>query len=201
MRPHRDASSGSMSPSAMLERARELYGGRAARERELRAGRRPGRLGSTPRRFDLAISRFGTMFFADPVAAFTNIATALRTHGRLVALVWQRRELNEWALAIDAALGDPAEPPPPTADPFSLGDAEATTGILERAGDCDPQTRLITAGCSRAREPRGHRRPTTRAHRAGSAREGRRRAPNWLCPWIELPHRRVMMAAGGSACK
>jgi SAM-dependent methyltransferase len=88
-----------------------------------------------PARFDLAISRFGTMFFSDSVAAFANIASALRPVGRLVLLVWQRRELNEWALAIDAALGDAAEvPPPPTADPFSLGDAEATTEMLERAG-------------------------------------------------------------------
>jgi SAM-dependent methyltransferase len=88
-----------------------------------------------PESFDVAISRFGTMFFADPVAAFANIAFALRPLGRLALLVWQRRELNEWALAIDAALGNAAEPPPkPTADPFSLGDAAATTEMLERAG-------------------------------------------------------------------
>jgi SAM-dependent methyltransferase len=88
-----------------------------------------------PSRFDLVISRFGTMFFSDPVAAFANIASALRPQGRLALLVWQRRELNEWALAIDAALGDAAQlPPPPAADPFSLGDAEATARILERAG-------------------------------------------------------------------
>src|SRR5262249_7800652 len=39
--------------------------------------------------FDVAISRTGTMFFADPAAAFTNIARALRPGGRLVLLVWQ----------------------------------------------------------------------------------------------------------------
>jgi hypothetical protein len=48
-------------------------------------------------------------------------------------LVWQRYEDNEWARAIDTALGDAAQPPQPGADPFSLGDAEATAGILERA--------------------------------------------------------------------
>ena len=85
-------------------------------------------------RIDVAISRFGTMFFADPVAAFANIASALRPHGRLVLLVWQTRERNEWALAIDAALGNAAQPLPPTADPFSLGDTEATTETLARAG-------------------------------------------------------------------
>jgi SAM-dependent methyltransferase len=87
-----------------------------------------------PAGFDVAISRFGTMFFSDPAAAFANIAAALRPEGRLVLLVWQRYERNEWARAIDAALGDAAQPPPPGADPFSLGDAEATTGILEGAG-------------------------------------------------------------------
>jgi SAM-dependent methyltransferase len=88
-----------------------------------------------PGRYQLAISRFGTMFFSDPVAAFANIASALGPDGRLVLLVWQRRELNHWALAIDAAVGEAAQlQPPPGADPFSLGDAEATTAILERAG-------------------------------------------------------------------
>ena len=90
-----------------------------------------------PARFDVAISRFGTMFFSDPAAAFANIAGALRPDGRLVLLVWQRREHNEWARAIDAALGDAAQPPQPGADPFSLGDAEATAGILEGAGFAD----------------------------------------------------------------
>jgi SAM-dependent methyltransferase len=90
-----------------------------------------------PAGFDVAISRFGTMFFSDPAAAFANIAAALRPEARLVLLVWQRREHNEWALAIDAALGDAAQPPQPGADPFSLGDAEATAGILEGAGFYD----------------------------------------------------------------
>jgi SAM-dependent methyltransferase len=87
-----------------------------------------------PAGFDVAISRFGTMFFSNPVAALANIGAALRPGARLVLLVWQRREHNGWAQAIDAALGEAAQPPQPGADPFSLGDAEATTGVLERAG-------------------------------------------------------------------
>jgi ubiquinone/menaquinone biosynthesis C-methylase UbiE len=87
-----------------------------------------------PAGFDVAISRFGTMFFSDPAAAFANIAAALRPDARLVLLVWQRHEHNEWARAIDAALGNAAQPQQPGADPFSLGDAEATAGILEGAG-------------------------------------------------------------------
>jgi ubiquinone/menaquinone biosynthesis C-methylase UbiE len=54
--------------------------------------------------FDLCISRFGTMFFADPVAAFTNIGRALRPAARLVMLVWQSRRRNEWATAIERSL-------------------------------------------------------------------------------------------------
>jgi SAM-dependent methyltransferase len=84
--------------------------------------------------FDVAISRFGTMFFSDPPAAFTNIAAALRPEARLALLVWQPLEDNAWMRAIDAALGDAAQPPPPGADPFSLGDPGATARILERAG-------------------------------------------------------------------
>jgi len=87
--------------------------------------------------FDVAISRFGTMFFSDPAAAFANIATALRPEGRLVLLVWQRREDNAWARALDAALGDAVQPTPPGSDPFSLGDAEATARLLEGAGFAD----------------------------------------------------------------
>ena len=87
-----------------------------------------------PASFDVAISRFGTMFFSDPPAAFANIATALRPGARLVLLVWQRREHNAWMRAINAALGDPAQEAPPHFNPFSLGDAEDTERLLEAAG-------------------------------------------------------------------
>jgi SAM-dependent methyltransferase len=87
-----------------------------------------------PARFDVAISRFGTMFFSDPATAFANLAAALRPDGRLVLLVWQPYAHNEWAQAIDAALGDAAPPAPPGGNPFSLGDATATAGTLERSG-------------------------------------------------------------------
>ena len=66
-----------------------------------------------PGHYDVAISRFGTMFFADPRAAFSNIARALRASGRLVLLVWQSPRRNEWAMAIDAALNGPARPSTP----------------------------------------------------------------------------------------
>jgi SAM-dependent methyltransferase len=87
------------------------------------------------RRFDLAISRFGTMFFGDPVAAFANIGRALRPGGRLVMLVWQAREHNEWAVAVDRILGTGGDSGSP--DPFSLGDPTTATAILDLAGFAD----------------------------------------------------------------
>ena len=90
-----------------------------------------------PAHFDLAISRFGTMFFADPVAAFANIGRALRPGARLVLLVWQDHDRNEWAAAIrDALTAGTAAPAPATngPGPFSLADPAITAGILAAAG-------------------------------------------------------------------
>jgi SAM-dependent methyltransferase len=90
-----------------------------------------------PERFDLAISRFGTMFFDDPVAAFGNIGRALRPAGRLVMMVWQAGERNEWDVAIHRSL-EGAEGPVAGAcggpDPFSLADPPTVTEILQAAG-------------------------------------------------------------------
>ena len=89
-----------------------------------------------PTRFDLCISRFGTMFFADPAAAFTNIGRALRPAARLVMLVWQERDRNEWATAIRQTLtGESAMPR--GLDPFSLADPTDTERLLTAAGFSD----------------------------------------------------------------
>src|SRR5207302_7733270 len=60
--------------------------------------------GFTPASFDLAISRTGTMFFGDPVAAFANIARSLRPGGRLSLLTWQGPAGNEWIRELSGAL-------------------------------------------------------------------------------------------------
>ena len=89
-----------------------------------------------PERFDLAISRFGTMFFDDPVAAFANIRRAVRPGGRLVMMVWQSHEHNEWDVAIDQSLAGPerSAATPGGPDPFSLGDPPIVKQILGAAG-------------------------------------------------------------------
>ncbi|MER6982905.1 class I SAM-dependent methyltransferase, partial [Streptomyces carpinensis] len=88
-------------------------------------------------RFDLAISRFGTMFFDDPVAAFANIGRALRPAGRLVMMVWQAHERNEWDVAIRQSLQAVVGPVAAACDgpdPFSLADPPTVKGILHAAG-------------------------------------------------------------------
>ena len=94
----------------------------------------------TPGYFDLAISRFGTMFFDDPIAAFGNIGGALRQSGRLVMVVWQAPDRNEWDLAIRQALAGPDAPAAVAdqgPDPFSLADPTTVDGILRAAGFAD----------------------------------------------------------------
>ena len=131
----RGSASGVDIRASAIERAREL-----AREQEVRnvtfecADAQVHRF--PQERFDLAISRFGTMFLADPVAAFANISLALRPAGRLVMAVWQASELNEWAVSIRQALGGPqwssAGP-----EPFSLANRASTTATLDAAGFAD----------------------------------------------------------------
>jgi ubiquinone/menaquinone biosynthesis C-methylase UbiE len=86
--------------------------------------------------FDVCISRFGTMFFAEPVAAFTNIGRALRPGGRLVLLVWQDADRNEWFTATRQALAGTRTPTGSASDlePFSLADPARSERMLTAAG-------------------------------------------------------------------
>jgi SAM-dependent methyltransferase len=91
---------------------------------------------------DAAISRTGAMFFGDPVAAFRNIARAVRPGGRLALLVWQALDRNEWIYAITAALSAGRAMPPPTPrapGPFSMSDPGHVDGLLTAAGFADPR--------------------------------------------------------------
>ena len=122
-----------------IERARELA--EAQGVRNVTFEQADAQVHRFPReRFDLAVSRFGTMFFADPVAAFTNIGRALRPAGRLVMMVWQAHDRNEWDAAIRRSLTGPegsAAVASAGPDPFSLADPPTVTKILEAAGFAD----------------------------------------------------------------
>lgn len=84
--------------------------------------------------FDLCISRFGAMFFADPVAAFANLAQAMRPGARLVLMVWQSRDRNEWATVMQRVLATDNSQIPNASPAFSLSDPAVTTDILTAAG-------------------------------------------------------------------
>jgi SAM-dependent methyltransferase len=87
---------------------------------------------------DLVFSRFGVMFFADPVAAFDNLRRALAPGGRVVFACWRAPEQNAWATVPLAAARDllpPAPPPDPDAPgPFAFADESRLRGILSAAG-------------------------------------------------------------------
>jgi len=91
--------------------------------------------------FDVCYSRFGVMFFIDPVAAFANLARSLRPGGRVAFVCWQPVPKNPWVLepmqAVAKVLTLPAPPPADAPGPFAFGDAARTRGILERAGFSD----------------------------------------------------------------
>ena len=90
-------------------------------------------------RFDAAYSRFGVMFFADPVAAFANVRRALKPGAILSFACWQSVFANEWGLIPGAAVMTvtgslPPMPGPDEPGPFSLADPDRVRAILDAAG-------------------------------------------------------------------
>jgi SAM-dependent methyltransferase len=90
--------------------------------------------------FDIAFSRMGTMFFANPVAALRNVREALVPRGRLAMVVWRSKVENEGfyrsQLITEKFVTKPEEYDEPTCGPgpFSMGNADTTSGILLSAG-------------------------------------------------------------------
>jgi SAM-dependent methyltransferase len=91
-------------------------------------------------RFDYAFSRFGTMFFANPVAALRNVRAALAPGGELVMVVWRSKVENDWVYRgqqiVERFVTKPDQYDDPTCGPgpFSMGNADTTSGILLSAG-------------------------------------------------------------------
>lgn len=88
--------------------------------------------------FDLCLSRFGVMFFDDPVTAFANIRAALRPGGRLACATWAEAARNPWfALPRAAAtdrLGTPPQGDPDAPGPLAFRDPVRVRRILDAAG-------------------------------------------------------------------
>jgi ubiquinone/menaquinone biosynthesis C-methylase UbiE len=92
------------------------------------------------RRFDLAFSRMGTMFFGNPVAALRNVRRALEPGGRLCMVVWRRKLDNDWMhaaeLVVKRYVDEPEETDEPRCGPgpFSMADADTVSAQLLAAG-------------------------------------------------------------------
>jgi ubiquinone/menaquinone biosynthesis C-methylase UbiE len=114
-------------------------------------------------RFDYAFARFGTMFFASPVAAMRNVREAMRPGGRLCIVVWRRKLDNEWlhrscAAATSrprsAATSSTRLSSRPRSAPPARSSASSATGGAGQAHDRG----LFARGPRRVRRPRGRRR-------------------------------------------
>jgi SAM-dependent methyltransferase len=90
--------------------------------------------------FDLALSRYGVMFFDDHTAAFANVRAAMRPGGRLAFVCWAERKRNEhFTLSFDALAPHLGLPPPAArpSGPFALADPGRVRTMLDRAGWAD----------------------------------------------------------------
>lgn len=100
--------------------------------------------------FDFVFARFGTMFFANPVAGLRNMRKALRPGGRMVHIVWRRRADNPWlSMAKDVVL---RFLPEPGADaqtcgpgPFSMAEEQTVTAMMRAAGYENIEFRRVDA--------------------------------------------------------
>jgi len=98
-------------------------------------------------RFDYAFARFGTMFFANPVAAMRNVRKALAPDGRLCMVVWRRKLDNDWLhraeTVVEEFVEEPEETDEPTCGPgpFSMANADTVSDILLNAGFAEVELR------------------------------------------------------------
>jgi SAM-dependent methyltransferase len=90
--------------------------------------------------YDYAFSRFGTMFFANPVVALRNVRRALAPGGRICMVVWRRKLDNDWLHRAERVVQEFLTCPEITSEPtcgpgpFSMASAGTTTDVLMRAG-------------------------------------------------------------------
>ena len=93
---------------------------------------------------DVVISRFGVMFFDDPVAAFTTLAGACRSGGRLCTMTWDLRDRTEMfqvplaaTVSVLESRGLPIVDLPVDGGAFSLSGPDAVAAVLVPAGWTD----------------------------------------------------------------
>src|ERR1700722_1010840 len=125
---------------SMLNSARQSLGEAGVQNVTLRLGDAQV-MALEPRSFDVATSRMGVMFFADPIAAFRNIGSALKPGGRLIFACWASlAENRHWLISYDIALrhlGPPTASPDHEPSPLAFADPEYVRGVLAAADFVD----------------------------------------------------------------
>jgi SAM-dependent methyltransferase len=105
-----------------------------------------------PPRFDMIVSRFGVMFFADPVRAFANLRRASAPGGQLWLLAWRGIAENPFMTTAERAAAPllPNLPPrrPDEAGQFAFADDNRVRGILEQSGWSDIDIRPVDVACA-----------------------------------------------------
>lgn len=96
--------------------------------------------------YDRLASRFGTMFFADPAAAFANLARWLAPGGRFAFAVWGASDDNPWMTMVRDVVGRFVEIPtvdPDGPGPYRYGDAQKLVALLRDAGLAEVEARTL----------------------------------------------------------
>jgi SAM-dependent methyltransferase len=104
-----------------------------------------------PASFDLVVSRFGVMFFEDPIAAFTNLRRAARAGGELRVIPWRSPAENPFMTTAEVVAAPllPNLPPrrPNVPGQFALADDARMRAILEASGWSDVRIAPVDVTC------------------------------------------------------
>ena len=101
--------------------------------------------------FDMLVSRFGVMFFTNPVEAFANLRRAMRDRGLLNVIAWRSAAENPFMTAAERAAASVIELPPRqpgVPGQFALADGDATTHMLRKSGWHDIDIQPIDVDCT-----------------------------------------------------
>ncbi len=165
----------------MLDAARRLAASHAALSLEFVEA--DAASAALPGAQDLLFSRFGLMFFDQPVAALRHLRAALRPGGRCAFVCWRAPRDNPWAMAPLVAARQALNINPPPADPlapgpFAFADEDRLRGLMADAGFADIRIQRFDAPVAMgpsAREAARHclqTGPVSRlAHEVGAAQE------------------------------
>ncbi len=92
--------------------------------------------------YDRLVSRFGSMFFSDPYAAFANLHRMLKPGGRIDLAIWAAPRDNPWMMelmGVARAHVDIPSPDPRAPGPFAFADLDYVRDILAQAGFSAPE--------------------------------------------------------------